>query len=144
MLATTVTFLTVLLVEAIPASMNGQYINNRFVHTLCCYGNSKSNYLTTILKHFARSLVPRPSSSFPSLAVRKSGRGPGTFTDVSDVTDRVNYANVGNMQTTKNLARTHTLEHDYSESKDGSTRRHFYVALHKTVGRTESFTKPRQ
>ena len=28
--------------------------------------------------------------------------------------------------------------------KDGSTRRHFYVALHETVGRTESFTKPRQ
>ena len=44
----------------------------------------------------------------------------------------------------KNFACTHTLEHDYSESKDGSVRRHFYVTLHETVGRTESFTKPRQ
>ena len=35
--------------------------------------------------------------SFPSLAVRKSGRGPGTFPHVSDVTDRANYVNVGDM-----------------------------------------------
>ena len=34
------------------------------------------------------SLVPRPSPSFPSLAVRLSGRGPGTFSHVSDVTGR--------------------------------------------------------
>ena len=34
------------------------------------------------------SLVPRPPPSFPSLAVRKSGRGPGTFPHVSDVTGR--------------------------------------------------------
>ena len=36
------------------------------------------------------SLVPRPSPSFPSLAVRLSGRGPGTFSQVtiSDVSDR--------------------------------------------------------
>ena len=26
----------------------------------------------------------------------------------------------------------HTLEHDYSELKDGSARRHFYVALHES------------
>ena len=43
------------------------------------------------------SLVPRPTPSFPSLAVRLSGRGPGTFPHVSDVTDRANYANVGVM-----------------------------------------------
>ena len=43
------------------------------------------------------SLVPRPPPSFPSLAVWKSGRGPGTFPHVSDVTDRANYANVGDM-----------------------------------------------
>ena len=43
------------------------------------------------------SLVPRHPPSFPSLAVRKSGRGPGTFPHVSDVTDRANYANVGDM-----------------------------------------------
>ena len=43
------------------------------------------------------SLVPRPAPSFPSLAVRLSGRGPGTFPHVSDVTDRANYANVGVM-----------------------------------------------
>ena len=43
------------------------------------------------------SLVPRPAPSFPSLAVRLSGRGPGTFSHVSDVTDRANYANMGVM-----------------------------------------------
>ena len=43
------------------------------------------------------SLVPRPAPSFLSLAVRLSGRGPGTFPHVSDVTDRANYANVGVM-----------------------------------------------
>ena len=43
------------------------------------------------------SLVPRPAPSFPSLAVRLSGRGPGTFSHVSDVTDKANYANVGVM-----------------------------------------------
>ena len=63
---------------------------------------------------------------------------------MSDVTDRANYANVGDMKTTKNFARTHALERDYSESKDGSARRRLYVALHETVRRTESFTKPRQ
>ena len=40
------------------------------------------------------SLVPRPPPSFPSLAVRKSGRGPGTFPHVSDVMDRANYTNI--------------------------------------------------
>ena len=34
------------------------------------------------------SLVPRPSLNFPSLAVWLSGRGPGTFSHVSDVTGR--------------------------------------------------------
>ena len=34
------------------------------------------------------SLVPRPAPSFPSLAVQLSGRGPGTFSHVSDVTGR--------------------------------------------------------
>ena len=43
------------------------------------------------------SLVPRPPPSFPSRVVRKSGRGPGTFPHVSDVTDRANYVNVGDM-----------------------------------------------
>ena len=33
----------------------------------------------------------------------------------------------------------HALEHDFSESKDGSARKRFYVALHETVGRTEEF-----
>ena len=61
--------------------------------------------------------------SFPSLAVWLSGRGPGTFFHVSDITDRANYANVGVMQTTKNFACTHALESDYSKSKDGSAQR---------------------
>ena len=43
------------------------------------------------------SLVPRPPPSFPSLAIRLNGRGPGTFPNVSDVMDRANYANVGDM-----------------------------------------------
>ena len=34
------------------------------------------------------SLVPRPSPSFLSLAVRLCGRGPGTFSHVSDTTGR--------------------------------------------------------
>ena len=38
----------------------------------------------------------------------------------------------------------HALESDYSESKDGSGWRQFYIALHRTVGKTESFTMPRQ
>ena len=41
--------------------------------------------------HALTSLVPRPPPSFLSLVVRKSGRGPGTFPHVSDVTDRANY-----------------------------------------------------
>ena len=63
----------------------------------------------------------------------------GTFSHMSDVTDRANYANMGDMYTTKNFARTHALEHDYSESKDGSARRRSYFTLHKTVGRTEFY-----
>ena len=43
------------------------------------------------------SLVPRPPPSFLSLAVRKSWREPGTFRHVSDVTDRANYTNMGDM-----------------------------------------------
>ena len=39
----------------------------------------------------------------------------------------------------KTFARPHALVHDYSESKDGSARRRFYVALHETVGRTEFY-----
>ena len=78
------------------------------------------------LIYWAR-LVPRPSPSFSSLAVRLNGREPGTFSHVNDITN--------------NFAHTHTLECNYSKSKDGITWRWFYVALHKTVGRTESFTK---
>ena len=44
---------------------------------------------------------------------------------------------------TRKPQKTMALEHDYSKSKDGSARRCFYVALYETVGRTESFTKPR-
>ena len=59
-----------------------------------CYHRNKGEveYILGI-----NSLVPRPSHSFPSLAVRLSGRGPGTFSHVRDVTDRANYANVGVM-----------------------------------------------
>ena len=49
------------------------------------------------LERLKGSLVPRPAPSFPSLAVRLIGRGPGTFPHVSDVTDRTNYANMGVM-----------------------------------------------
>ena len=57
-LVTTVTFLTVwtLLVEAIPASLSCQYTSNRnmeLVCTLCCYDNSRSYYLTAILRKFS-------------------------------------------------------------------------------------------
>ena len=40
------------------------------------------------LRYVIISLVPRPLPSFTSLAVQLSGRGPGTFFDVSDVTGR--------------------------------------------------------
>ena len=44
------------------------------------------------------TLIPRPSHSFPSIACRTvSGRSPGIFSHVSDVTGRANYANVGIM-----------------------------------------------
>ena len=36
------------------------------------------------------SHVPRPLPSFPSLAVQKSGRGPGTFLHMSDITYKAN------------------------------------------------------
>ena len=41
--------------------------------------------------------IPKPSPNIPSLAVWLSGRGPGTFSHVSDVMDRANYPNVGVM-----------------------------------------------
>ena len=78
------------------------------------------------------TFVPRPSHSFPSLAVQLSGRGPGIFFHVSDVTDRANYASCKSKATSA----THILEHNYSELKDSSARRLFFVALHETVGRT--------
>ena len=37
------------------------------------------------------TLIPRPSPSFPSLAVWLSGRGARTFPHVSDITDRPSY-----------------------------------------------------
>ena len=40
------------------------------------------------------NLVPRPLPSFPS---QLSGRGPGTFSPINDITDRANYVNVGIM-----------------------------------------------
>ena len=71
------------------------------------------------------SLVPRPSHSFPSFAVRLSRRGPGIFSHMSDVTDRPNYANVDVMWITNNFAHMHILERNYSESKDSSTQKLF-------------------
>ena len=72
------------------------------------------------------SLVSRPSSSFPSLAVWLSRRGPGTFSDVSDVMDRENYANMRSYKPHNNFAHVHSLECYYSESKNGSTQRRFW------------------
>ena len=58
----------------------------------------QSDWLMWQISHlYYASLVPRPPPSFPSLAVRQSGGGPGTFPHVSDVTDRANYTNMGNM-----------------------------------------------
>ena len=34
----------------------------------------------------------------------------------------------------------HALKHNYSELKDSSAQSHFNVALHETVGRTESLS----
>ena len=76
---------------------------------------------------------PRPASRR-----LQCGKALGTFSRVSDVTYRANYANLasGKPRTTlHDLA----IERYYSESKDGSARRRFYVALHEPVGRTESF-----
>ena len=84
------------------------------------------------------SLVPRPLPSFPSLAIRWSGRGPGTCT-WHYYTGQIRWM-WASCKLQKNFARTHDLERDYSKSKDGSARRRFYVTLHETVGRTENFT----
>ena len=35
----------------------------------------------------------------------------------------------------ENFTRSHALEHDYSESKDGSAQSHFYIALQERVGK---------
>ena len=56
MLVTTVTFVKVLLVEAMSASLGGQYTSTRnteFVNTFCCYDNNNVNFLIAILRHFA-------------------------------------------------------------------------------------------
>ena len=51
------------------------------LHVLLSVPDPKSTLTRT-------SLVSRPTPSFPSLAVRLSGRGPGTFSHVSDVKGR--------------------------------------------------------
>ena len=51
-------------------------------------GLEEANLERYTVKKFSFSLVPRPPPSFPLLAVRKSGRGPGTFPHVSDVMGR--------------------------------------------------------
>ena len=87
---------------SIPASLT-----KHFLVTFPCAGSdsfvqanlqSHSEYVGDLLEVWepwfivsswlAGSLIPRPPPSFPSLAVRKSGRGPGTFPHVSDVTGR--------------------------------------------------------
>ena len=67
---------------------------NEFLRTVGCVCMPIRVYINL---YSLTSLVPRPPPSFPSLVVRKSGRGPGTFPHVSDVTDRANYVNVGDM-----------------------------------------------
>ena len=52
------------------------------------------SWVSLFVAHWSLSQAP---PSFPSLAVWKTGRGPGTFSHISDVTDRANYANVGDM-----------------------------------------------
>jgi len=75
----TVTFLTVwaLVVEVIPASLSCQYTSNRnmkFVHTLCCYNNSKSYYLTIVLNKPMLNLTDCPINwfSLPALILEYS------------------------------------------------------------------------
>ena len=65
----------------------------------------EANFLLAMLGSWY-SLILRPSPSFPLLAVRLSGRGPGTFSHMTDITYMANYGNVGIMQTTL-PARTH-------------------------------------
>ena len=43
------------------------------------------------------SLIPRSRPASRRLQYGKAGEGSGTFPHVSDVTDRANYANVGDM-----------------------------------------------
>ena len=45
---------------------------------------------STVFMHTSctHCLVPRPLPSFPSLAIQLSGRGPGTFSHVSDIMGR--------------------------------------------------------
>ena len=89
------------------------------------------------------SLIPRPSPSSPSLAVQLSRRGPGTFSHVSDITDRTNYANMpwGSCKPQPTML-TCTHWSAIVRVKKWQDTKEILVALHKTVGRTSCASTP--
>ena len=98
-----------------------------------------STYFITItiwLNVFSSSLVPRPSTSFPSLQYGKAEEGlVHVLTWMTSHTGQIRQTWASH----KHFARTHALECNYFESKDGKAWRRTYVTLHKTVGRTEFY-----
>ena len=63
----------------------------------CAVHSLMSKKLTLEIKGVRQGDLLTPKCFYSSLAVRLSGRGPGTFSNVSDVMDRANYTNVGGM-----------------------------------------------
>ena len=73
------------------------------------------------------------------IPIWKSGREPGIFSSREWRHGQGKLCKRGRRVNHTKFTCTHTLEHDYSELKDGSAQRCFYVALHETVGRTEFY-----
>ena len=92
--------------------------------------------ITIWLNVFSSILVPRPSTSFPSLQCGKAEEGLVHFlTWMTSHTGQIRRTWASH----KHFAHTHAIECNHSELKDGRARRRIYVALHETVGRTEFY-----
>ena len=82
------------------------------------------------------TLVPRPSHTFPSIACRTLAGEVLVYFLMWVMSQAGQIMQTWASCKSQTTSPTHILEHDYSESKDSSARRLFFVALHETVGRT--------
>ena len=80
-------------------AMGSIFCSSELKRSMYCATANVKMFITEARRNdaFGDLIVPRPSPSFPLLAEWLSGRGPGTFPHVSDVTDRANYVNEGIM-----------------------------------------------